>query len=85
MASADKNPFTDDSDSDSAESMGTLEDIMQNGGRKKTTIKKESCYFKKWETFLLATTGMVIICTLLWDGGPQFVQKCHKITFLLIF
>ena len=60
MAAADIS-FTDDSESDSStESLGALDDIIKNGGRKKTTIKKEESYNKKWEHFLLATTGMVI-------------------------
>ena len=36
------------------ESLGSVDDIILKGGRKKTTIQKEECYVKKWKHFLIS-------------------------------
>ena len=39
----------DESDEDG---LGTVEEIMENGGRKKRTINSEAMYVKKWNDYL---------------------------------
>ena len=47
-------PILDDSgsESDSGESIGSVEEIIKQGGRKKWTVQKETSYVKRWEAFL---------------------------------
>ena len=57
MASVFNN--SDSAESDSDESLGTVEEIIQQGGRKLATIKKEEAYIKMFDTYVKTTTQMV--------------------------
>ena len=57
-----KNKFVESSSSDDEsgkDELGTVEEIMENGGRKKKTIASEAMYVKKWTDYL-KSKGKVI-------------------------
>ena len=41
------------------DNLGSVEEIMESGGRKKRTISTEAMYWKKWTDFLMSK-GQVI-------------------------
>ena len=50
-----------DSESDSEEeSLGSVDNIILKGGRKRTTIQKEEGYVKKWNQFLISKETVII-------------------------
>ena len=52
MATTIPEPVDSGSESDSGESIGPVEEIIKQGGRKKRTVQKETSYVKRWEAFL---------------------------------
>ena len=52
MATTNPERVDSGSESDSGESIGPVEDMIKQGGRKKRTVQKETAYVKRWDAFL---------------------------------